>query len=367
MNKRLKNLQKKLTEKKLAGLLIRVVESGQSTQPNNQNVLYLSGFGGSTAVLLVTPKDAFIVADARYYSRAKTEAKGFKLVKIKRGDKVSVVINEAISLAGITKKAKVGFESHRLPFQIAQSWMKELNASVVPTAGIVEGLRQYKTEAEIKELSAACKATCKVYSEVQKLIEPGMRETEVAYEIDTRLRKHGACDNSFSSIVAAGPNSAIPHHATGSKKLESGEPVVMDFGGVFPGGYCSDITRTIFVPGKKPTAKMKEIYEIVLGANLAARKALKPGMLYKDYDKVARDYIDKRGYGKYFTHGLGHSLGLEAHDPFDYENAPLDVGTVFTDEPGIYIDGVGGVRIEDDLVVTAGGAERLTTAPYWKF
>lgn len=367
MNKRLKNLQKKLTEKKLAGLLIRVVESGQSTQPNNQNVLYLSGFGGSTAVLLVTPKDAFIVADARYYTRAKTEAKGFKLVKVKRGDKVSVVINEAISLAGITRRGKVGFESHRLPYQIAESWMKDLNASIVPTTGIVEGLRQYKTEAEIKELSAACKATCKVYSEVQKLIEPGMRETEVAYEIDTRLRKHGADDNSFSSIVAAGPNSAVPHHATGFKKLEPGEPVVMDFGGVFPGGYCSDITRTVFVPGKKPTAKMQEIYEIVLGANQAARKALKPGMLYKDYDKVARDYIDKRGYGKYFTHGLGHSLGLEAHDPFDYENAPLEVGTVFTDEPGIYIDGVGGVRIEDDLVVTASGAERLTTAPYWKF
>jgi Xaa-Pro aminopeptidase len=182
-----------------------------------------------------------------------------------------------------------------------------------------------------------------------------------------RLRKHGAVDNSFSSIVASGPNSAIPHHATGDRKLKSGEPVVMDFGGVFSSGYCSDITRTIFVPGRTPSTKMQEIYNIVLAANQKARKALRPGMMYRDYDRVARDYIKDRGFGKYFTHGLGHSLGLEAHDPFDYENAPLAEGTVFTDEPGIYIDGLGGVRIEDDLVVTAGGAERLTSAPYWKF
>ncbi len=367
MNKRLKKLQGSLAKAKVKGLLLRVNESGQSTQPNNQNVLYLSGFGGSTAVLLVTADKALIVADARYWARCKTEAKDFELVKVERGKKVSGAINQALQQAGLTAKSKVGFESHRLPHQIWEDWQKDLRATLVPTTGLVEALRQYKEPHEIEELRAACKATSKVYQEVVALMKPGMTENDVAFEIDMRLRKHGAVDNSFSSIVAAGPNSAIPHHATGNKKLKAGEPVVMDFGGVFDGGYCSDITRTVFVPGKAPTAKMKEIYNIVLAANQAARKALRPGIMYRDYDKVARDYIAERGYGQYFTHGLGHSLGLEAHDPFDYEKAPLNEGAVFTDEPGIYIDGVGGVRIEDDLVVTATGAERLTMAPYWKF
>ncbi len=367
MNKRLKKLQEAIGKAKLKGLLLKVNESGQSTQPNNQNVLYLSGFGGSTAVLLVTSKTSYIIADARYWTRVKLEAKDFQLIKLERGKKVSYFVNVALAEAGITQKMRVGFESHRLTHQVFEEWQKELKAKLVPTTGMVEQLRQYKEPGEIRELRAACRATSKVYQEVVALMKPGMTENDVAFEIDSRLRKHGAVDNSFGSIVASGPNSAIPHHATGERKLKAGEPVVMDFGGVFGGGYCSDITRTVFVPGKSPTAKMKEIYNIVLAANQAARKALKPGILYREYDRVARDYIQEKGYGQYFTHGLGHSLGLEAHDPFDYERAPLAVGTVFTDEPGIYLDGIGGVRIEDDLVVTADGAERLTTAPYWKF
>jgi len=367
MKERLSRLRKAMMKEKLAGLLIRVTESGQSTQPNNQNVLYLSGFGGSTAVLLVTARQAFIVADARYYERARLEAPHFRLVKMKRGEKATTCINRALKLARLTKRSKVAFESSRLPHDVYLAWSKELEANLVATSHLVERLRQYKDEAELKYLTKACRATSKVYDEVAALIKPGMREVDVALEIDMRLRKHGASDNSFSSIVASGPNSAIPHHATGNRRLKAGEPVVMDFGGVFDGGYCSDITRTVFVPGKKPSAKMQEIYQIVLEANRQARLALKPGVKYREYDEVARDYIIRRGYGKYFTHGLGHSLGLEAHDPYDYVGDPFDVGAVVTDEPGIYIEGVGGVRIEDDLVVTENGARRLTGAPYWKF
>ena len=360
-SKRLKKLQKSLVDHKLDALLVRTNES------DNQNVRYLSGFSGSSAVLLITATEAFIVTDARYYSRVISEAEDFKLVKMLRGKRQTDAINEALSLAEISRTDRVGFEATLTSVTIADSWKANLRSKLVPTVHIVERFRQYKDKHEIDCLRAACKATTKVYSEVVSLIEPGMTESAVAFELDMRLRKHGASGNSFSSIVASGTNSAIPHHATSMRKLKAGEPLIMDFGGVFEDGYCSDITRTIFVPGKKPDPKMREIYDVVLTANKLARKALMPGMLNREYDKVAREHIVKSGYGEYFTHGLGHSLGLVAHDPYDYENDPYDLGVVVTDEPGIYIEGFGGVRIEDDLVVTKEGVERLTTAPYWKF
>lgn len=361
MNKRLTKLKQALVKEKLDGLLIRVNEG------DNQNVLYLSGFGGTTAVLLITRKQAFIITDARYYIRAAEEARGYKLVKVVRGRKIVDHINETLSSAGLKRTSRIGFEAAHTPVTVAKMWEKELKAKLVPTVHIVERFRQYKDAEEVKLLRRACRITSHVYNEVAALIRPGMTENEVAFELDMRLRRYGAVTNSFTSIVASGPNSAIPHHATGDRKLKAGEPVIMDFGGLFPGGYCSDITRTAFVPGKEPSDRIREIYDIVLGANRAAKRVLKPGVTWKEFDKVARDYIIKRGYGKYFTHGLGHSLGLVAHDPYDYENDPFDVGTVVTDEPGIYIDGFGGVRIEDDLVVTATGAVQLTNAPYWKF
>lgn len=361
MKKRLKKVQKELAKQNLDAILIRVSEG------DNQNVLYLSGFAGSTAVLVITQDNAFIVTDARYYSRALEEAPAYKLIKHVRGKKVTEHINEALAAAGLKKNARVGFEANRVTVEVADRWKEEIKAATVATYHFVERFRQFKDEDEIDALRKACKATCKVFAEVQPLIRAGMTENEIAFEIDMRLRKHGALTNSFTSIVASGPNSAIPHHQTGDRKLKAGEPVVLDFGGLFSGGYCSDITRTVFVPGKKPDAKMVEIYNIVLAANKAAFKGLKPGMMYRDFDKIARDYIAGKGFGQYFTHGLGHSLGLVAHDPYDYENDPFKVGTVVTDEPGIYIEGVGGVRIEDDLVVVDDGAERLTNAPYWKF
>ncbi len=361
MNKRLKNLQSVLAKQNLSAIVIRNFEG------DNPNVRYLSGFGGTAAVLVITRKKSFIVTDARYFARAKEEAPDYKLVKVKRAAKITDHVNEALALAGLSKSSKVGFEAGRMPVQVARDWGKELNAKLQPTVHLVERLRQTKDADEIAQLRKACKITCKVFEEIVPLIKPGMTEREVAFELDMRLRKHGAVNNSFPSIIASGPNSAIPHHSTGDRKLKAGEPLVMDFGGLFPGGYCSDITRTVFVPGKKPHPRMVEIYNIVLEANKAARKALKAGISWRDYDKVARDYIAERGYGEYFTHGLGHSLGLDVHDPYDYAHDPLEEGTVITDEPGIYIDGFGGVRIEDDLVVTDNGAQRLTTAPYWKF
>ncbi len=361
MKSRLKKVQKALTRNNLDALLVRVSEG------DNQNVLYLSGFAGTTGVLVITPKKAYIVADARYYLRAAKEAPAYKLVKHVRGKKASEHINEALADAGLGKNAKVGFEAGHISVEVAEKWQGELKGNLTATHHLVERFRQYKDEEEIESLRKACRSTSKVYNEVAELIRPGMTENDVCFEIDMRLRKHGAVTNSFTTIVASGKNSAMPHHATGDRKLKAGEPVIMDFGGLYPGGYCSDITRTVFVPGKKPDKKMVEIYNIVLAANKAAFKALRPGIMWTEFDKVARDVIVESGYGQYFTHGLGHSLGLVAHDPYDYEHDPFEVGMVVTDEPGIYIDDFGGVRIEDDLVVTKDGAERMTNAPYWKF
>lgn len=362
MKERLKRVQAALAKQKLDAILIRVFES------NNQNVLYLSGFGGSVAHLLLTRKKAFILADARYWTRIGQEAPDYELVKMPRGSKLSETVNEVLEKkCKFDQTCRLGFEAAHISVELAATWARDFNAQLVPTTHFIERFRQYKDADEVEALRYACRQTSKVYKEVVPIIKAGMTENELCFEIDMRLRKHGAVTNSFSTIVASGPNAAVPHHATANRRLKAGEPVVMDFGGLYPGGYCSDITRTAFVPGKRPDARMVEVYNIVLEANKKAFKALMPGVKYKDFDKVARDHIDEAGYGQYFTHGLGHSLGLVAHDPFDYENDSFEVGTVVTDEPGIYIDGLGGVRIEDDLVVTAGGAERLTNAPYWKF
>ena len=358
---RIKRIQKALAKQKLDAILIRVFEG------NNQNVLYLSGFSGSSAHLLLTQRQAFIITDARYWTRVPLEVHDFKLAKVQRGGRIADVVNDLLAKCKLGPKCKLGFEAAHVSVELAAAWKKNINATLVPTTHFIERFRQFKDEQEIALLRHACRQTSKVYNEIVPIIAAGMSENDLCFEIDMRLRKHGAITNSFTTIVAAGPNAAVPHHATSDRKLKAGEPVVMDFGGMYPGGYCSDITRTAFVPGKKPDPKMVEVYNAVLTANKKALKALKPGIMWKEFDKVARDHIASTGYGKYFTHGLGHSLGLVAHDPYDYEHDPFQVGMVVTDEPGIYIDGFGGVRIEDDLVVTEDGCERLTIAPYWKF
>jgi Xaa-Pro aminopeptidase len=358
---RINQIQRELARKKLDAIILRVYEG------NSQNVLYLSGFSGTTAHLFITRRQAYIIADPRYWLRVAEEVSACKLVKLPRGAKATDTINSLISRSKLGTKSRIGFEAAHVSVELARVWKKEIQATLVPTVHFVERFRQYKDKQEIELLRKACQLTSKVYVEIVPLIKAGMKESDLAFEIDMRLRRAGALANSFPTIVATGVNSALPHHATGQTRLKAGDPVIMDFGGVFAGGYCSDITRTAFVPGKKPQAKMAEIYNIVLAANQKAFKALSPGMTWKDFDRVARDHINQSGYGEYFSHGLGHSLGLAAHDPFDYESELFFSGTVITDEPGIYIEGFGGVRIEDDLVVTDRGATRLTTAPYWKF
>jgi Xaa-Pro aminopeptidase len=249
MKKRVKKVQKELAKQNLDALLVRVWEG------DNQNVLYLSGFAGSTGILLITQDKAFIITDARYYTRAVEEAPAFKLVKHTRGRKTSEHINETLAECGLKKTTRVAFEANRTTVEVADNWKKELKATLVPTHHFVERFRQYKDEDEIKALRKACKATSKVFNEVVPLIKPGVTENEVAFELDMRLRRHGALTNSFSSIVASGPNSAVPHHQTGDRKLKAGEPVVLDFAGSFRVGIAPISQERCLCPAKIPMPK----------------------------------------------------------------------------------------------------------------
>ncbi|MBY0539135.1 Xaa-Pro peptidase family protein [Patescibacteria group bacterium] len=360
--KRIHALRARLQKEKIDGLLVVTIED------SSKNVRYLTGFGGTTGALLITRKEAVLVVDPRYTLRAEREALGVRVAEIKKdlkkkADFISYTAS-ALQELHISKKSRIGFESNRVSYAMAGVWKKELSCKLVPTKGMVEQERQVKDAEEIRLLSRAGKMTVQAFMAVEKRIRAGQTEREVAQIIDSELRKQGALKNSFDTIVASGANSAIPHHETGNRRLKAGDPVVLDFGGVFDGGYCSDITRTIFVPGKKPHAKLMRIYTIVREANAKAFRALTSGMTWKEYDAVAREYITEKGYGAYFTHGLGHSVGLETHDPYNYAHDAFLPGTVMSNEPGIYIPNLGGVRIEDDVLITKKGARNLTPAPY---
>lgn len=360
--KRIAGLRKTLKKEKLDAFISVVTEG------NNKNVYYLSGFGGTTGVLALSLKGSVLAVDSRYTARARKEAEVAKVAEIRKnpskGPGFPLYVHTALSNLQLPPQARIGFEAGNIPVATLKRWEKYLSSTFVPTERIVETLRQVKDAKELRHLSHAGKNTAKVFIEVAKTIREGQRECDIAARLDIALRKHGAIGNSFQTIVASGPNSAIPHHETGTRKLKAGEPVVLDFGGLFPGGYCSDLTRTIFVPGKKPNAKLVQIYTTVRDANKKAFRSLKAGMTWKEYDGVARSHIAEAGYGKYFTHGLGHSIGLEAHDPYNYADDAFAAGTVLSNEPGIYLPGIGGVRIEDDVVVTKTGARTLTPAPY---
>lgn len=359
---RMRRVRKALTEEGLDAFISVTVED------NNKNVYYLSGFGGTTGALAVSLQGAALAVDARYTLRAKEEAVGARVVPIppnvRRSGDFAHYVETAFAALSLPNGAKVGFEGARVSVLMARAWEERLGITLVPTRGIVERLRQVKDAEEIRHLARAGKITGEVFTVVSKKVRAGMTERDIASLLDIELLSRGALGASFKAIVASGKNAAVPHHETGKTKLKAGEPLVMDFGGVFPGGYCSDLTRTIFVPGKKPNSKLMEMYRIVREAQQKAQKVLKPGISWKEYDNAARDYISGKGYGTHFTHGVGHSVGLEVHDPFDHEHGAFKEGMVFSNEPGIYIPNVGGIRIEDDVVITKTGARTLTPAPY---
>jgi len=327
------------------------------------NVFYLSGFAilpGSTAALVVIGDDSYILVDPRFSIQARAECKEARV-----SDYFGISLTmAAVNLIDELKPGRVGFESEHLTVSSYRELRKTVHKGIKlrSTCGLVEKLRRVKDEHEIALIRKACQIADAAFEAVFFHIKPGMTEKEVALLIDTTLRRLGADKEAFETIAASGPNSACPHAIPTDTVLRRGQLLKLDFGARYR-SYNSDITRTICLG--RPTAKQREVYGIVLEAQRLAIDAIAPGKSGKEIDAVARDYIASKGYGDNFGHGLGHALGIEFHDGPAFSKTSdliLEPGNVLTVEPGIYIEGWGGIRIEDDVLVTDTGADVITTA-----
>ncbi|HHW74490.1 MAG TPA: aminopeptidase P family protein [Firmicutes bacterium] len=345
MNERLQRLQKLMTEKSLEAILI--------THPVNRQ--YLSGFDGSNGALLVGEKEAFLFTDFRYLEQAEKQAPHCELRPWKAG--LGEALKPVIEAAGWSSLA---FEEEQVTYGLYRRLQDTLPLELTPKKGLVEELRAVKSSAEIESLREGAAVMDRAFDYLLELARPGMTEREVAVELEFFLRRQGSTGTQFSYIVASGERGSLPHGIASGKRLNAGELVTVDFTGTF-GGYATDMTRT-FALGE-PGPRAREIYEIVRCAQEEARERLEPGMSGIEADALARNIIDEAGYGEYFGHGLGHGLGLEVHERPTLSPRSDDIlapGMVVTAEPGIYIPRWGGVRIEDMVLITSGGAESLT-------
>lgn len=347
---RISRLREKMETKKIHGVFL----SGD----HNRN--YLSGFTGNESFALITMDKTFFITDSRFTEQALNQVKGFEVVQYSKNKTLAEFLGELIKNNNVKT---IGFEENILTYKDYVTYQEHFKCEMVPLEGMVEELRVIKDNGELKTLGAAAEIADNAMEHMIKFIRYGMTEVEIGLELEMFMKKNGASALSFPSIVASGVRSSLPHGEATAKKVMEGEFLTLDYGCVYK-GYCSDMTRTLVLG--KPNSKMKEIYNIVLEAQLSAEKTFKPGIPALYVDKVARDYITSYGYGDNFGHSLGHGVGREVHEAptIGYRNAGLlKPGMVVTNEPGIYLTGFGGVRIEDMLVITENGSRNLTKSP----
>ena len=324
------------------------------------NRMYAAQYGIAEGVAVVTAKAAYYFTDSRYLEAAERNLEGFTVLGVDAQHSYRARVNEVI--AAHTVKT-LGFEENDVSHAAFLRWQKELHAVLVPCQQKLNAPRASKEPWELERMRAAQKVTDKTFAELLNVIRAGMTEKELEAELLYRLYKYGAEKPSFDPIVVSGPNTSLPHGVAGSRALQYGDFVTMDFGAKVD-GYCADMTRTValgFV-----TEEMAKVYDIVLQAQLAGLAATKAGVCGCDMDGAARKVIADAGYGPYFGHSYGHSLGIEIHEapnasPSNHE--PMPAGAVVSAEPGIYLPGKFGVRIEDVVVLTADGVEDLTRSP----
>jgi Xaa-Pro aminopeptidase len=343
-------------EKGLDALIVGdLVRPGDSGRADMVNLRWLTGFTGTSGLALVGPDQALFVTDFRYAERVRDEIDGVELVIAER----QLVPAAAAKLAG-----RVGFDDAHTSVQVHAKLAEAIgdDAELVPCAGLVEELRRRKDEAELGRIREAARLADEVYEEVIASGLAGRTEAGVAEQAAAAIRARGG-EPAFPAIVAAGPNGALPHAEPSEREIGAGELVVFDMGAELD-GYCSDCTRT-FAAGE-PDADAREVYELVLTAQTAALEATRAGAAGRDVDAVARDLIAEGGHGDEFGHGLGHGVGVEVHEAPRLGKTSDDVlaaGDVVTIEPGVYVAGRFGVRIEDLVAVTEDGFENLSSLP----
>ncbi|MFD4705284.1 M24 family metallopeptidase [Gottfriedia sp. NPDC058432] len=345
---KIKKLREALVEKGLDALLVT----------STYNRRYMTNFTGSAGVALITQDKALFITDFRYIEQATSQCEGYEIVKHEGSIPAEV--------AALTEKlgvSKLGFEQDHVTFTEFGSYRKVAKAELVPVSGLIEKLRLIKTDTEISIIKEAAKIAESAFDHILGFIRPGVTELEVSNELEFFMRKLGATSSSFDTIVASGTRSALPHGVASEKVIETGDFVTLDFGAYYK-GYVSDMTRTVSVG--EPHSDLKKIYDIVLEAQLRGVNGIKAGITGKEADALTRDYITEKGYGEYYGHGTGHGIGLEVHEGPGVSfrsDTVLEPNMIVTCEPGIYIPNLGGVRIEDDLIVKTGGNENLMSSP----
>ncbi len=351
MTKRTDKLERILNELTIDGIFLT----------NLYNLRYFAGFTGTTGVALVTKKGNYFFSDFRYRTQAEKQVTpmGFEFVEVTRGSLQTV--GEYIEKLGLKT---VGFEDKDVTFSLYQTIKGIFKADLVPVGEKLIFERMVKTNEEIETIKKAIEISDTAFSEVLKVIKEGVSEKELAGYMEYVQRKLGAEDRSFDTILASGYRSAMPHGVASDKKIQKDEFITMDFGAYYD-GYVSDITRTVYY-GNNITERHKEIYNTVLESQLLGINTVKAGMRSDEVDTVVRNFFTEKGLGEAFGHGLGHGIGIEIHElPYLSKMSQIELkeNMIVTIEPGLYFDGWGGVRIEDDVVVKKDGCEVLNKSP----
>lgn len=328
------------------------------------NIRYLTGFTGSAGMLFVLPEEAVLITDGRYDIQAKEqiEAAGVTAEVVVAG--AAKQMDAAQEIAG--GFATLGLEAAHVSWArqrgFDQDWFPGIE--LVPTAGLVEGLRRIKDAGEVARIAEACRIADAALGRVRTRLQQGPTEDEFGRILDFEMRELGAAGPSFETIVAAGTNAAKPHHRPSAERIAEGSPIVLDFGAVVD-GYCSDMTRTVWVGGIDDP-ELRRAVEVVLASQAAGVASVRPGVKCSEVDRACREVISQEGWAEAFVHGTGHGVGLDIHEAPSVASSSTDtlvVGHVVTVEPGVYLPGLGGARIEDTVVVTEDGCTPLTSTP----